>query len=144
MPESQRIKVAIRGLLVWLVIVAAESLHGTARVMFLQPRVGDFRARQIAVFTGAIIILAIAFLFVRWIGATTNRQLLGVGVLWLVLTLSFEIGMGRLMGFSWSRIASDFNLAEGGLLPIGMVVLTLSPLIAAWLRRAKPASGASQ
>jgi hypothetical protein len=44
--------------------------------------------------------------------------------------LAFEIGYGRfVMGFSWERIGSDFNLLEGGLLPIGRLVLTLAPLI---------------
>jgi hypothetical protein len=35
------------------------------------------------------------------------------------------------------RIGSDYNPIEGGLLPIGLAVLTLSPLLAARLRRAR-------
>ena len=35
---------------------------------------------------------------------------------------------------SWSRIASDYNLFQGGLLPIGLLVLTAAPLIAAKFR----------
>jgi hypothetical protein len=35
---------------------------------------------------------------------------------------------------SWSRIASDYNLLRGGLLPIGLLVLTAAPLIAAKIR----------
>ena len=44
----------LRAFLVWLLIIAIESVHGTLRVLFLQPLVGDFRARQIAVFTGSL------------------------------------------------------------------------------------------
>jgi hypothetical protein len=63
--------------------------------------VGDFRARQIAVFTGSAIILLIVIASVRWMRARSVRQLVGVGMLWLVLMLIFEIAFGRLvMGYS--------------------------------------------
>lgn len=130
--------VLLRGLEVWLVIICAEILHGTARVTFLQPLTGDFRARQIGVFTGILIILAVSYLFVGWLRAADRRQLLGVGLLWLVLTAAFEISLGRLMGFSWERIFSDYDLANGGLMPFGLLFLVFAPLIAAKLRNRFP------
>ena len=47
--------------MVWLLLAAAEVLQGIVRVRLLNRRVGDHRARQIAVFTGSEIILAIAW-----------------------------------------------------------------------------------
>jgi hypothetical protein len=38
------------------------------------------------------------------------------------------------VGASWERLAADYNVLEGGLLPFGMLVLLLSPLIAAKVR----------
>jgi len=35
---------------------------------------------------------------------------------------------------SWKRISSDYNVLAGGLLPFGMLVLLLSPLIAGKIR----------
>ena len=53
----------------------------------------------------------------------------------VVLTLVFEVGLGRLvMDYSWERIMSDYNILRGGLLSIGMVVLLLAPLLTAKLR----------
>jgi len=49
-----------------------------ARAAFLVPYVGEFRSNQIGVFTGSVIILAIALAAVRWIGATRPAQLLSV------------------------------------------------------------------
>jgi len=43
----------LRGLLVWLLIAAAETVHGILRVLLLQPYLGDLRARQLALVTGA-------------------------------------------------------------------------------------------
>lgn len=124
-----------RGLVVWLVIIFAESLHGTARVMLLEPYVGDVRARQIAFFTGMAIILAIAIAFIKWIRATSVFRLLTVGFLWSALTLGFEILLGRfVLHYSWARILADYDLREGGLMAIGMFFLILAPLIAAKVR----------
>jgi hypothetical protein len=39
---------------VWLLLMAAEVVHGAVRALFLAPAVGDFRARQLAVFSGAL------------------------------------------------------------------------------------------
>jgi len=124
-------RITIRAITVWLVLIMAEILHGIARGIFLVPHVGEFRSSQIGVFTGSIIILAIAVVFVRWIGATRSAHLLMVGFLWLALTLTFEVLFGRfVVGASWERLAADYNVLKGGLLPFGMLVLLLSPLIA--------------
>jgi hypothetical protein len=125
----------LRAFSIWLLLIAAEVLHGIVRAVFLVPHVGEFRSSQIGVFTGSLIILAIVLTSVRWIGATRSSQLLGIGILWLFLTLAFEILFGRfVVGASWERLASDYNVLEGGLLPFGMIFLALSPWIAAKVR----------
>ena len=97
-----------RGFIVWLIIISAEVVHGILRGLFLAPAVGDFRARQIAVFTGIIIIFTIAYYTVRWINSSRTSQLFIIGLIWLVLTLAFEILLGRFAaGFSWERIFSE-------------------------------------
>lgn len=125
----------LRGFIIWFIIVLAESVQGMLRQLLLTSYIGDFKARQIAVFTGAAIILLIAFLSVRWLRARSTSNLLGIGVLWLGLTVAFEIALGRfILNYPWERIAADYNLLEGGILPIGLIILALSPLIAAKLR----------
>jgi hypothetical protein len=128
---------AWRGFVVWIFIICAEFLHGTARVIFLEPYVGGFRARQIAVLTGILLILAISCLFVGWLRAVNNSQLLFVGLIWLVLTVIFEISLGRALNLSWERIFSDYDILNGGLMPFGLLFLSLAPLIAAKLKEIK-------
>ncbi len=125
----------LRAFIVWLLIAVAEMLHGILRVRFLNRRVGDHRARQIGVFSGSAIILAIAGFAAPWIGANTMRQLLGVGSFWLMLMLAFDIGFGRLVFHaSWERILSEFDVRRGGLLGFGMLFVFFAPLLAAILR----------
>ena len=125
----------VRGVAVWFVLMGAEFAHGIARAVWLIPAVGDFQSRQIGVFTGTIINFTIAALFIRWIHPMRVADALAAGVLWCVLTLTFEITFGRaVMHASWQRIGSDYDLTHGGLLPIGLVLLALAPLITAKVR----------
>lgn len=135
--------VSLRALAVWLVLMGAEILHGTFRVLLLAPRLGDFRARQLAVFSGATLILAITYACIGWVLARAPRELFAIGALWVALTLAFDVGVGR-WGFrySWSRIASDYDLVHGELLPLGLAVMLGAPLLAASLRGVRAPSGA--
>jgi hypothetical protein len=124
-----------RAIAVWLILIAAEMIHGVVRSILLTPRVGDMRARQIGVFTGSLMNLGITHFLIQWIGARTARALVGVGVVWVVLTVVFEVTFGRLvMRSSWEQLRSDYDLAHGGLLPIGLVALAGSPSVASRLR----------
>lgn len=134
--DAKSSKVFRRGFIVWLIIIGAEVLHGILRTILLEPLTGDFRARQIAVFSGAVIILTISYLFVGWLRAADRLQLFAVGLFWLILTLGFEIILGRFVfGLSWERIGSDYDILRGGLLGFGLLILTFAPLIAAKFKR---------
>jgi Na+/melibiose symporter-like transporter len=131
--------IVLKGIVIWLVFILAESLNGAVRIFWLVPFLGDPLAHQVSFFTASALVLAIATLFVRWLQTSHFSQLLGVGVLWLVLTILFEIALGRLVfGYSWQQIGADYNLLQGGLMPLGSVWLMLSPVIAAKIRRLSP------
>lgn len=124
-----------RAFAVWLLIVLAEVIHGILRTLFLVPLTGDLRARQIGVFTGSLLILAIATATIRWLGLPTPARQFQVGALWLVWMVLFELAFGRwVAGLSWDRLLADYNIPAGGLLPFGLLILLLSPLLAARLR----------
>lgn len=126
----------LRAIAVWLIMMAAETVHGIARTVLLAPQFGDLRARQIAFFTGSAIILGTAYLFINWIGARSVKVLLGIGLLWMVLTLGFEAVVGIYgFGFGWDRIIAEYDPRTGSLMLFGLFVLVLAPLVAAALRR---------
>ena len=132
--KSHRPTFILRGTLIWLVLILAEIVHGILRAIVIVPLVGEFRSNQIGVFSGSAIILEIAYVTIRWIGAKRVSELLLVGLIWLLLTVVFEVLIGRfVVGYSWERIASDYNLLNGGLMPLGLLVLFLSPMIASKL-----------
>ncbi|MGZ4822602.1 MAG: hypothetical protein ACXVZM_13435 [Terriglobales bacterium] len=124
-----------RALLVWLLMMVIETIHGVLRNLLLLPLVGDLRARQLGVFIGSALILGVAVLLIDWIRPNAVRDLLVIGAMWLALTLAFEFGLGHALGRPWSALVADYDLTRGGLLSIGMVVLAISPWIAARIRQ---------
>lgn len=128
----------------WLLIIGAESVHGTLRELFVKPYVGDLRARQLALITGSLIVVGVACGVTRWVRADSPVARWLVGLLWVALTLSFEVSLGRfVLGYSWDRLLEDYDVTRGGWLWLGMIVLLLSPHLAAkvrppWARLASP------
>ena len=125
----------VRAFLVWLVIMFAESIHGTLRTLFLAPAVGDFRARQVSFFTGMLLIFGITYFFIKKIRAETVKSLLIAGLLWMILTGLFEFGLGFFVfNYSRERMFEDYDVRRGGLMSFGLLFMLFAPLIAAKAR----------
>ncbi len=118
----------------WLMIVVAESIHGTVRQLFIAPAIGDLPARQIRVLTGSAIIFAIAWTCIRWVGARSFGEQFKVGLVWVVLIVIFEFSLGTSLGYTQERMLSDYNLAEGGFMGFGLLFVLLAPALAAGVR----------
>ncbi len=120
-----------RGLAIWLLIMFAESVHGTLRELFLTPIVGEVRARLISFFVALAIIFTITLLFIRWIAASNAKHLLKIGALWAGLTFCFEALIVRaITDTSWSRLLADYDPSQGGLMLVGLAFLVLAPVAA--------------
>lgn len=125
----------LKAIAIWLIFIIAESLNGTIRIFGLIPTFGDPLAHQISFVTGAALIVAIATLFVPWLHLSRFSQMLQVGFLWMLLTVMFEISLGRFVfGYSWEQIAADYNLLQGNLMSLGLILLVLSPVIGVRIR----------
>ncbi|MGZ7082390.1 MAG: hypothetical protein ACXVIO_04275 [Candidatus Angelobacter sp.] len=127
----------LRAFVVWLVFITVESVLGTLRVLFLERRMGAALAQRIGLIIGSAALLIVAYLFIIWIRAEGRAALLEVGVLWVVLTFSFEMVIGNLRGRSWQSLLADYDVTRGGLMPVALILLLFAPLIAARLRSRK-------
>jgi hypothetical protein len=123
-----------RAVIVWLVIIIAESIHGVLRQVFLAPLVGDLPARQIGVVVGSLIIFAVALASSRWLDARRLGTQLAVGVVWVVLTIVFELGLGALLGLGRERMLVDYDISQGGYMVFGLLFMLLAPALAARIR----------
>lgn len=123
-----------RALAAWLLIILAESVHGMIRQAFIAPLIGELPARQVGVLIGSVLILAIAWMCIRWIGPRSFGQQFAVGLIWVVLTALFEFGLGTALGYTRERMLADYKLAEGGWMGLGMLVMLFAPALAARVR----------
>jgi hypothetical protein len=124
----------IRSIAIWLIFIIIESLNGTIRNLWLLPWVGDLRAHQISFVTGSLLILTVSTIFVRWLNISSFSQSIRIGALWMLLTVVFEVGLGRLIfGYSWARIAVDYNLLQGRLMSIGLLLLLFATRVRGFL-----------
>ena len=127
-----------RAFAVLLVIIFAESVHGTLRQLFLAPLIGDFAARRIAFFVAVLLIFLITYFFIRWIDAPNVKSLFAVGLMWMILMTLFEFGLGLfMMNYSWERMFEDYDVSRGGLMGFGLLFMIFAPWLAVKLRSKK-------
>jgi hypothetical protein len=108
----------LRAVGLWFLLMTAETLQGLRHVKVLSLWIGDEFVRDVGVFTGSLIILLITFSCIGWIPAHDARTLLRVGTTWVVLTIGYELALGRFVfDRSWSEIASDFDHFREGCFP---------------------------
>jgi hypothetical protein len=112
-----------------MLIVVAESVSGTIRRIWLVPALGERMSHQIGVLIGSILILLIAWLTARWLDAQTLKAQLQIGVLWVVLIVAFEFGVGAVLGNSMQKMLAEYDLSQGGLMGLGLLVMLFAPAL---------------
>jgi hypothetical protein len=129
------VSVGARAIAAWLVLLVLMFANGAARVVVLQPRLGEDGARQVASLTGLGVVLLLSWAFVRSSRRATPSELRRVGAAWLALTIAFELLFGRFVsGMSWSALLADYDVRRGRLWPLILVGVLLGPSLWGALR----------
>lgn len=117
-------------LLMWLLFVPVPIINGILREQWYKKILGELGTNITGTLVLSSAFLIYTYLFFRNdINDFSNQQLLLMGLIWLILTLIFEFGMGLIAGRSWSYMLADYNLMKGRLWPLFLVVLFFSPFI---------------
>lgn len=125
----------LRALLVWLLIMLGESAHGALRRLLFSDEV-LFALRQISVGVGVLIVFALTWLCLPWLRLRSGGAALVVGAAWVALTLAFEVVLGRATGLGWAQIFAEYDLTRGGLMPLGLLAMGLTPWLVQRLQAA--------
>ena len=119
-----------RAFLAWVVMAVAMILNGAFRVTVLAPRWGEVWAGVASAALGIALIQIIARQTLRKSSWTLTNHRVLIAALWLVLTVTFEFTFGHYVdGKSWSELAANYNLRQGGLWPIVLASLICAPFI---------------
>jgi hypothetical protein len=82
------------------------------------------------------VVLLGSLLLVRRLALKDTSVLLGVGALWIILTVAFEFGFGHyVMEHPWSLLFADYNLLRGRIWILVPVTTLCGPLLMARVQR---------
>ena len=126
--------VAIKALVIWFAILVLAVVNGLLREKVLIPSLGAVPSMILSGILLSCLILAVAYLFLPWLGTRVSAQLLLIGAGWLVLTLIFELSFGLFRGMAPDEIIEAYTFKGGNIWPIVLLVTALSPWLAAKLR----------
>ena len=122
----------LKAVLSWLPMVPIAILNGIIREKGYGKQVGELAAHQISTLSGAILFGIYIWGLGRFWPLESEARALGVGLIWLVLTVTFEFGFGRLVaGKSWSRLLQDYNPRSGRVWSLLLLWVAVAP----WLFR---------
>ena len=118
---------------VWALILVLATLNGALREAVLLPALGKPWGLLLSGLLLAACIVAVALAFVPRIVRQGGVEPWRIGLRWLVLTLVFEFGFGRLVqGRSWDELLQAYTFADGNLWPLVLVVTAVAPSLAVW------------
>jgi hypothetical protein len=118
------------GLVAWLVFMITAVINGTFRVSQLQLAMSEYRAHLVSTLLLCLALLIEISVFLELVGDYSQGWLIALGVMWMLMTLVFEFGFGRLMGQSWATLLENYDVPHGRIWPLVLIVVLLTPVLA--------------
>lgn len=114
----------------WFGIVVLGLANATIRQVVYARYVGELVAHQISTLTFALLVGLYAWALSGFLKFSSPGEAIGVGLMWMVLTILFEFALGRyVVGDSWSKLLGDYNLLEGRVWGLFILWVGLAPYI---------------
>jgi len=118
----------------WFGMPILAILNAAIREKAYKKSVGELAAHQISTVTLIIFIGIYTWLIsLGWKLESTGQAFI-VGIIWLVLTVSFEFIFGRLvMKHPWERLFHDYNIFKGRIWILILIWTLFVPLVVNYL-----------
>ena len=126
-------KIVIKSLLVWLMIIPLAVINGLVRDCVMQPLLGR-HALPVSGLTLCVLVMTLTWLFVPRLGIKDFRQLALVGLVWALLAIVFECLLGFALGRSWADLLAAYGMSSGNLWLLVVVCVGCAPWLAAKMR----------
>ena len=119
----------------WLGFLVVAIACGIIRERFLVPGLGPLGGRALGTLMAGLIIFGLIYAYVGKLKGTTRVSLVKLGLFWTIATIGFEFLFGHyVMGLSWDSLWADYNVFQGRLWPLVLIVTLLGPLLAQKMR----------
>jgi hypothetical protein len=121
-------------LIAWLGMSVLAVLNGLARREWIRPHVDFTTAHQISTITLLILLAGYFVLLARRWPLATAKQAWTVGIVWVVLTLAMEFGLGLAGGRTLSVLLARYEFWTGDLWVLIPLAVLVGPFLV-WRRR---------
>ena len=124
-----------RAFLLWLSFLAVAIAGALIREKLLVPALGPLAGKALGTLLVGALIFGLIYAIEGKLKDATQIALFKLGVFWTVLTIAFECLFGHyVMGLSWQSIWADYNVFQGRLWPLVLIVTLFGPLLAGKIR----------
>jgi len=124
-----------RALFVWFGLLAIAFANGAVRELVIIPLLGEGPAHAVSVAILSLAIMIATWSTIAWIRPRSLADAWRIGLLWLALTLAFELLAGHYLFLTpWSRLLADYNLLRGRIWLVVLITTVAAPVIAARAR----------
>jgi hypothetical protein len=129
LPASGKLTVG-RWFAAWLVMLLISVANGAVRDLTYGTMMTERTAHQLSTLSGMVLLGGVIRSFVHRFPPTSVGHALGVGGLWMGLTVAFELLFFHFVGHrSWPSLLADYNLPAGRLWPLLLLWIALAPAL---------------
>ncbi len=114
----------------WFLLAVIAVINGGLRVKLYAPRMNDLTAHQLSTFSAILLFSLCIGLFTALWPIASARQAIAIGMMWLLMTVSFEFIFGHyVMGHSWERLLHEYNILQGRLWILVLIWTAAAPYV---------------
>ncbi len=125
-------------LLAWPLMALTGILNGVIRVYGYGPHMSELAGHQVSTLIALLLFLGFVWVLTGIKVPSGRKEALGLGLMWLLLTVLFEFGFGHwVAGHSWETLLHDYDITSGRLWVLVPLWITVLPLLCMELRRRK-------
>jgi hypothetical protein len=115
----------------WLGFLVVAIVCGFIREKFLVPGIGPVGGRALGTLLVAVIIFGMIYAYIGQLAGASRAALFKLGLGWTMATIMFEFLFGHyVMGHAWESLWADYNVFQGRLWPLVLLVTLFGPLLA--------------
>jgi hypothetical protein len=114
----------------WFGLVVLGLLNATIRQVVYARYVSELAGHQISTLTLAVLVGLYAWALSGFLKLSSPGEAIGVGLMWMVLTIVFEFALGRyVVGDSWGTLLRAYNLLEGRVWGLFVLWVGVAPYV---------------
>jgi len=118
----------VYGYFAWVAFMVTGILNGIFRVSVLEGSLREYVAHLASTLILCAALLVEISVFLDIVGDYDTAWLIGLGVMWTLLTVAFEFGFGHFIARqSWSALLQNYDVLHGRIWPLVPLVLLLAP-----------------